>query len=79
MKNIFKEIKRLNPKPGGDDYLSQYNTIIPDFIVKYDSSIDDFIITLNDSTIPSIKVSATYEKLVTEAKNNKNFNKKTRD
>jgi DNA-directed RNA polymerase specialized sigma54-like protein len=79
IKDVFDEIKRLNPKPGGDDYISQFNTVIPDFLVKYDASLDDFIITLNDTTIPDIKVSSTYEKLVSASKNNKQYNKQTRE
>ncbi|MDR0927274.1 MAG: RNA polymerase factor sigma-54 [Ignavibacteria bacterium] len=75
----FEEIKKLNPKPGGDDYISQTNTIIPDFIVKYESEIDDLVITLNDTTVPNLKVSPTYDKLREEAKKNKDFNKETKE
>jgi len=79
IKDAFDEIKKLNPKPGGDDFKSQTNTIIPDFIVKYDADIDDLTIYLNDSTIPNVRVSPTYEKIRQEAKHNKAYNKETKN
>ncbi len=78
IREAFEEIKRLNPKPGGSDFKSETNTIIPDFIAYYDEDIDDIIINVNDSTIPTIKVSSTYEKIRQQAKNNKLFNKETK-
>jgi len=78
IKDAFDEIKKLNPKPGGDDFLNQTNTITPDFIVRYDADIDDLIIYLNDSTIPNLRVSPTYEKIRQEARHNKSYNKETK-
>jgi RNA polymerase sigma-54 factor len=79
LRDAFDEIKKLNPKPGGDIFITQNNVIIPDFIVKYDDKIDDFTINLNDSNIPMLKVSQVYEKMLIEAKRNKSYNKNTRD
>ena len=79
IKDAFEEIKKLNPKPGGDDFKSQTNTIIPDFLVKYDADIDDLIISINDSTIPALKVNPTYDKIRQEAKYNKSYNKETKN
>ena len=78
VKDAFDEIKKLNPKPGGDDFKSQTNTIIPDFIVKYDADVDDLTIYLNDSTIPNLRVSSTYDKIRQEARHNKAYNKETK-
>ncbi|MPM95960.1 RNA polymerase sigma-54 factor [bioreactor metagenome] len=79
VREAFEEIKKLNPKPGGNDFNAQTNTIIPDFLVKYSEEIDDLMITLNDSTIPHIKVSSTYDKIKEEAKHNKSFNRETKE
>ena len=78
VKQAFNEIKKLNPKPGGTDLQSGINTIIPDFIVRYDAEQDDISITLNDSSVPSLKVNSTYEKIKQESKNNKLYNKDTK-
>lgn len=79
IRDAFDEIKHLNPKPGGDDFKTQINSIIPDFTVRYDEELDDLIIYVNDSTIPNLKVSSTYDKIRQEARNNKNFNKETKE
>ena len=79
VRDAFDAIKKLNPKPGSDYDISQYNTIIPDFIVSYDYKIDDFIVILNDNNVPTLKVSPTYEKMLIETRKNKNCNKETKD
>jgi RNA polymerase sigma-54 factor len=79
IRDAFEEIKKLNPKPGGSDFKSQINTIIPDFLVAFNDDIDDLTIQINDSTIPNLKVSSTYEKIKQEAKNNKAYNKATKE
>ncbi|MCL2039587.1 MAG: RNA polymerase factor sigma-54 [Bacteroidetes bacterium] len=73
------EIKKLNPKPGIGNYVNENITIIPDFIVNYDHKNDDFLIVLNDANIPILKVSPTYQKMLEEAKNSKNYNRSTRE
>ena len=78
LKIAFDEIRKLNPKPGGNNIRSGYNTITPDFIARYDVNIDDIVITLNDTNVPSIKVNSTYEKIKQETKNNKLYNKDTK-
>ena len=79
IKNVFEEIKKLNPKPGAD-IINSNDSIVPDFIVKYDDKLDDFTITLNDTNVPMLKVSQVYQKILLEAKKNKKtYNKSTRD
>lgn len=79
LKDVFDEIRTLNPKPGGTDFVSATNTVIPDFTVKYDEENDDLIININDSTIPHLRVNSTYEKIRQETKNNKLYNKETKE
>ncbi len=79
IRDAFEEIKRLNPKPGGNDFHSELNSIIPDFTVKFDEDINDLVVNINDTTIPNIKVSSTYEKIRQEARNNKSYNRETKD
>lgn len=77
LKEAIDIIKRLNPKPGAGAQRLEINTIIPDFIVEKDAD-GELIITLNDSRIPSLKLSTAYEKLKKEAKF-KHFNKETKE
>jgi len=77
--DAIEEIKKLNPKPGIGSYTNENLTITPDFIVNYDHKNDDFLIALNDVNVPTLKVSSTYEKMLEEAKNSKNYNRSTRE
>ena len=79
VKEAFEEIKKLNPKPGGVASITQNISIIPDFIVKYDEKTDDFTINLNDTNVPTLKVSKVYEKMLIEARKSKEYNKSTRE
>ena len=47
--------------------------------MRFDEDINDLIININDTTIPNIKVSSTYEKIRQEARNNKLYNKETKE
>lgn len=78
LRDCLCEIKKLNPKPGGDDYNYQLNTVVPDFLVRYNEDINDFEILLNNSTVPALRVNRTYERMREEAKGNKKYNKDTK-
>lgn len=78
LREAFDVIRRLNPKPGGDDFQSENNSVIPDFIVEKDEEKDELIISVNDSSMPSIRLNKAYEMLKREAKLKK-FNKETKN
>jgi RNA polymerase sigma-54 factor len=78
IKAAIEVIRRLNPKPGGGDSLSEHNSVIPDFIVERDEDTDELIISLNDNRLPNLKLSKAYESLQREAKAKK-YNKETKN
>jgi len=54
-------LKTLNPSPGSQ-YTGKSSTIIPDLVVK---KVDGkFITTLNDNTVPTLRINKTYENMV---------------
>ena len=61
------ELVKLNPRPGsslGDSIEKSYGQITPDFIVEtYD---DEIILSLNNSNIPSLRVSQDFMKMLQE-------------
>jgi RNA polymerase sigma-54 factor len=77
LKEVLEVIKKLNPKPGGGDSHSESNTVIPDFIVEREEDTNELMISLNDSRMPSIRVSKAYEALKRDAKIKK-YNKETK-
>lgn len=77
LKEVINIIKKLNPKPGEGIAITENNTVIPDFIIEIDDKTGEPIVTLNDSTIPPIKISSMYESLKKESKEKK-YNKETR-
>lgn len=77
LKQAIEVIKKLNPKPGEGISVVETNTVIPDFIVEIDDKTGEPIVTLNDSTIPPIKISSLYEQLKRDSKEKK-FNKETK-
>lgn len=77
LKSAIEYIKTLNPKPGGGDYQSETNVIIPDFIIEIDPETEEMLISLNDNRLPVLKLNTAYEKLKQEAKQRK-FNKETK-
>ncbi len=78
LREAIEVIRRLNPKPGYGSSSQGINTIIPDFVVEPSEDKKDFLITLNDNTMPQLRVSKAYEKLKREARY-KQFNKDTRE
>jgi RNA polymerase sigma-54 factor len=71
-------IRKLNPKPGYGSSTQGINSIIPDFVVEPTEDHTDLLISINDTSLPQLRVSSAYEKLKREARYRK-FNKDTRD
>ncbi len=63
IKLAFDFIKKLNPKPGLDDYQPEMNTVIPDFIIEKDSDTGELMVSLNESTIPALRINKVYEQM----------------
>jgi RNA polymerase sigma-54 factor len=63
LKRVLEIIQHLNPKPGEGEFSPQENYITPDFIVQKDDG--DFIITLNDRSIPPLRLNRAYRELAT--------------
>lgn len=65
LRKAVEVIRHLNPKPGsgretlGDAAL----TIVPDFLVERDEETGDLMITLNESTLPRLRLSHAYQQL----------------
>jgi RNA polymerase sigma-54 factor len=78
LRETIDVIRRLNPRPGGGDYQSENNTVIPDFIIERDEEKNDLIISVNDSRLPALHLSKAYENMKKEAKY-KLYNKDTRE
>jgi len=78
LREAIEEIRRLNPRPGNGTFGPEVNTFIPDFIVERSEDGNDFLITVNDSRLPTLRVSNAYERLKKEARFHK-FNKETRE
>lgn len=78
LREAIEVIRRLNPKPGYGSPSQGINSIIPDFIIEHAEDNSDLLITVNDSSLPSVRVSNAYEKLKKEVRFRK-FNKETRE
>lgn len=78
LKEALDEIRCLNPKPGGQDYQSETNTVIPDFMVYRHEDSDEIMIEVNDQRIPTLQLSKTYDNMRKELEY-KEFNKDTKD
>jgi RNA polymerase sigma-54 factor len=64
LKPILELIQKLNPKPGEGQFTAQQNYIVPDFIVERDG--DDFIVTLNDRSVPYLRINRGYKDLMSK-------------
>lgn len=78
LREAIEVIRHLNPRPGGGSIGPEVNTLVPDFSVERTEDRTDVQITVNDSRLPTLRVSNAYEKLKQESKNYK-FNKETRE
>jgi len=75
LKRVIELIQHLNPKPGEGEFSAQENYVTPDFIVEKDDG--DFLITLNDRSIPTLRLNRAYRELVTPK--GKKASKETKD
>lgn len=78
LKRVLDLIRGLNPKPGGNDYQNEVNTVTPDFSVLVEEETGELLISLNDNTIPELRLNKAYAKMRKEVKYRK-FNQETRD
>lgn len=69
-----KIIGRLNPKPASDDSSFANYVVVPDLIVTEEDGT--FQVTVNDGSIPELKISSTYLELASQKKK---LDKETRD
>ena len=63
-RDAYKEITRLNPKPGEHDSEVKTNYIVPDFILTVTGSEID--IKLNRKNAPDLRVSKNYQRLLAQ-------------
>ena len=78
LREAIDVIRRLNPRPGGGTFGPDVNTVVPDFIIEREEDSEELLITVNDSRLPTLRVSNAYDRLKKEAKFHK-FNKETRE
>ena len=78
LREAIDVIRHLTPRPGGGTIGPEINTVSPDFTVEPTEDGTDFLITVNDSRLPTLRVSKAYENLKKEARYHK-FNKETRE
>ncbi|MBU3699813.1 MAG: RNA polymerase factor sigma-54 [Candidatus Kapabacteria bacterium] len=78
LREALDVIRHLTPRPGGGTITAEMNTVVPDFTVETTEDESDFLITVNDSRLPTLRVSTAYERLKKEARYLK-FNRETRE
>ncbi|MBR6001365.1 MAG: RNA polymerase factor sigma-54 [Bacteroidales bacterium] len=65
MKDVLREIQRLNPHPGGqveDSYEDRAQQIVPDFNLDYEGG--EFILTMPRFSIPELRISHKYSEIL---------------
>ena len=63
LRNIFDEIAKLNPKPGGAlSHSAQNNHIVPDFILTIENGT--LKVTLNRRNAPELRISKNYKEML---------------
>lgn len=72
LREAMETIASLNPKPGSGLEVQSKDVVIPDIIVE--EVDDDWSITINDSTLPELRISSTYKKLFQNHKNESEVN-----
>ena len=73
LEDAMEVISVLNPRPGDDLQNIEKDFVIPDLIVE--QSNDGWSISLNDSSLPELKVSSQYQKMLTDYKNKSDVKK----
>ena len=69
LKSAMEIISTLNPKPGMGIDNSKNIIIIPDIIMDFYEN--DWTITINDSSLPDLKINSKYEKMLLQQKEKK--------
>ena len=82
LRNVINEITRLNPKPGsawsGNVLERSMSTIVPDFILENNDG--KLTVHLNNSNVPELRVSNTYNEMMQDyAGNKQNQTKEMKD
>ena len=67
LRPVVELIQKLNPKPGEGQFTAQQNYVIPDFLVERDG--DDFLISLNDRSVPPLRINKAYKDLMSRRRN----------
>lgn len=63
LRNVFEEISKLNPKPGGAlSESNQNNHIVPDFILTIENG--SLKVTLNRRNAPELRISNNYKEML---------------
>lgn len=76
LKEALEVIHRLNPKPGEGTIDEFNNYVTPDFLVQ--KIEDDFVVTLNDRSVPPLRINKSYRDIISRKKRNQT-NSETRD
>ena len=69
MKDIVKEIRKLNPSPGGqidDSYSDQAQQIVPDFRLDYENG--ELILSMPRFSIPELRINRKYAEILETGK-----------
>ncbi|MCX7725609.1 MAG: RNA polymerase factor sigma-54 [Chitinispirillaceae bacterium] len=67
IQSAIEELKTLDPRPGHQFFREKSTLVVPDLIVE---KIDGkFVVMLNDRSIPSLKISNAYAKILKNGKN----------
>ena len=66
VKEAFKDIIKLNPKPGEGYFDEKQNYIIPDLVVK--EVDEEFVVYLNDGSIPNFYINNAYRNMMLQQK-----------
>jgi len=81
LKDALELIQSLNPKPGNNINELQnknYQVIIPDFITKVDDN-QNIIVSLNNRSMPELKISKTYKNMLQGFSEKKKLTKKDKE
>lgn len=68
LRSALDIIHRLNPKPGEGTIEEFNNYITPDFLVQ--KIEDDFVVTLNDRSVPPLRINKNYRDIISRKKRN---------
>jgi len=79
LKNVIKEIEKLNPKPGNSYSTTErpVEHIIPDF--KIEISNNELVLTLNNRNFPALRVSKEYDEMMKGYQLDKNKTKSQKE